>query len=199
MSNSNELALLAVLTKRFVALKAAFERLSKQPGPPGKDGISVKGDKGDRGEPGISVKGDKGEPGRRGEDGRPGKKGDKGDRGEPGKKGDKGDRGPAPEHQWERTRLRFKKPDGRWGQWVDLQGAPGRGGGGGGGWSPYGLPAATGDVPDEFIVRQSGRWVRATYEQMVSWLGGVVPELPDDVLTDGDDVLTDGDDYMTDE
>jgi hypothetical protein len=46
-----------------------------------------------------------------------------------------------PKHEWDGTRLRFEKPDGSWGQWVDLRGVRGvngetiiqQGGGGGGG------------------------------------------------------------------
>ena len=38
--------------------------------------------------------------------------------------------GPMPQHQWSGSRLRFERPDGVWGEWVDLQGPPGPGGGG---------------------------------------------------------------------
>jgi len=71
----------------------------------------------------------------KGEPGQPGEKGDKGDKGE---KGDK------PAHQWQGTMLRFERPDGTWGRFVDLQGPKGargpRGGGGiasGGGDASY--------------------------------------------------------------
>lgn len=37
-------------------------------------------------------------------------------------KGDKGDKGDMPAHQWDGTRLRFERPDGTWGQWVELKG-----------------------------------------------------------------------------
>lgn len=33
--------------------------------------------------------------------------------------------GKTPKHEWDDTRLRFKKPDGDWGLWHDLQGKPG--------------------------------------------------------------------------
>ena len=54
-----------------------------------------------------------------------------------GKKGDKGDTGPMPGHEWQGTKLRFEKPDGGWGELVELRGPKGargdRGPGGGGG------------------------------------------------------------------
>lgn len=37
-------------------------------------------------------------------------------------KGDKGDKGDMPNHQWKGTKLRFEKPNGGWGKWVDLKG-----------------------------------------------------------------------------
>lgn len=40
-------------------------------------------------------------------------------------RGLQGDIGAAPDHQWKGTKLRFQKPDGNWGRWVDLQGAAG--------------------------------------------------------------------------
>lgn len=45
--------------------------------------------------------------------------GPKGDRGPP------GPRGPKPDHQWNDTALRFEKPDGTWGKYVDLKGDKG--------------------------------------------------------------------------
>lgn len=40
-----------------------------------------------------------------------------------GARGDKGDKGDMPAHQWDGTRLRFERPDGTWGEWVELKGA----------------------------------------------------------------------------
>lgn len=34
--------------------------------------------------------------------------------------------GHTPKHEWDGTKLRFEKPDGTWGKWVDLQGKPGK-------------------------------------------------------------------------
>jgi hypothetical protein len=45
----------------------------------------------------------------------------------------KGEKGDAPEHKWEGTKLSFKKPDGKWGESVDLVGLTGLPGNGGGG------------------------------------------------------------------
>ena len=45
-----------------------------------------------------------------------------------GKQGDKGDigpEGPSPDFEWDGTKIRFKKPDGTWGVWVDLKGPKG--------------------------------------------------------------------------
>lgn len=64
-------------------------------------------------------KGDKGDPGE------PGKIGPRGPEGLPGERGPKGDRGPIPEHEWDGSKLRFKKPNGQWGEWVNLRGKPG--------------------------------------------------------------------------
>ena len=33
----------------------------------------------------------------------------------------KGEKGDAPEHEWKGSKLRFKKPDGTWGKWVELK------------------------------------------------------------------------------
>lgn len=40
-------------------------------------------------------------------------------------KGKDGKPGRMPDHEWEGTRLRFQKPDGSWGEFVDLRGLPG--------------------------------------------------------------------------
>lgn len=88
-----------------------------------------KGDTGPQGEPGP-----KGDPGIQGPEGPQGPQGEKGATGDPGPKGDTGDAGPAgadgapglpPEHEWQGTTLRFKEPDGSWGQAVDLRGPAG--------------------------------------------------------------------------
>ena len=102
-------------------------------GPAGADGAT--GPAGTAGQ-----QGEQGEPGPKGDTGATGPQGPQGPQGEPGPKGDTGARGatgatgPAgadgadglpPEHEWQGTALRFKEPDGSWGQAVDLRGAPG--------------------------------------------------------------------------
>ena len=173
--NSNEPALLAVIAKQLRELRDAFKSLSKQSGPAGKDGRD-----GVDGKDGVGIRGERGAAGPRGP---------AGPRGEPGRDGvdgKDGERGPAPDHQWKSTKLRFQKPDGTWGKYVDLKGERGASGAGGGGWStssgasggepgpawsPDELAEATDTVPDEFIVQQNGQWVRATYAQVAAWLG----------------------------
>lgn len=49
-------------------------------------------------------------------------------RGPRGFAGDDGGDGQAPEYEWDGTSLRFRNPDGSWGEWVDLKGDPGRDG-----------------------------------------------------------------------
>lgn len=118
------------------------------PGDPGPQGLQgIQGEKGDTGDTGprgpAGEKGDtgpqgepgpKGDPGIQGPEGPQGPQGEKGATGNPGPKGDTGDAGPAgadgapglpPEHEWQGTALRFKEPDGSWGQAVDLRGPAG--------------------------------------------------------------------------
>lgn len=56
-------------------------------------------------------------------------KGDKGDTGEQGAQGPKGDKGDKPAHRWIDTSLQFEKPDGTWGDAVNLKGESGDGSG----------------------------------------------------------------------
>lgn len=96
-------------------------------GPEGRQGPrGFKGDIGPIGKRGP--KGDNGRDGLNGKAGDRGPKGDKGDKGEKGERGPQGPTGPPPEHEWQETKLRFRKPDGDWGKAVDLKGPPGRGG-----------------------------------------------------------------------
>jgi hypothetical protein len=41
---------------------------------------------------------------------------------EPGPEGPPGPKGDKPDHKWDGTKLRFEKPDGEWGEEVDLRG-----------------------------------------------------------------------------
>lgn len=96
-------------------------------GPQGPAG--EKGDAGPQGEPGPQgkpgIEGPEGPQGPQGEKGATGDPGPKGDQGEKGEKGDDGAQGLPPEHEWQGTALRFKEPDGSWGQAVDLRGPAG--------------------------------------------------------------------------
>ena len=94
--------------------------------------IGAKGDKGDDGAPGPQgVPGENGTDGAQGPEGPEGPvgpQGDPGPKGDPGEKGDPGaDGAPGlpPEHNWDGTALAFKRPDGKWGQYVNLRGPAG--------------------------------------------------------------------------
>ena len=106
----------------------------------------IKGEKGDKGDSIIGPQGPMGPPGRdvRGIDGTDGVDGvsitgtkmenenliiefSDGKKINVGKiKGEKGDKGELPEHEWSGTYLRWKKADGTWGDWTNLQGPEGR-------------------------------------------------------------------------
>jgi Siphovirus ReqiPepy6 Gp37-like protein/Collagen triple helix repeat (20 copies) len=76
----------------------------------------------------VNLKGDKGDTGPQGPEGKQGPKGEKGDVGPQGPQGERGPRGlkgDKPNHQWNGSQLRFEKPDGTWGSYVDLKGPKG--------------------------------------------------------------------------
>jgi hypothetical protein len=89
-----------------------------------------------------SQRGIQGEQGPQGVQGPQGEQGIQGPKGDKGDKGDNGKDGQTPEHRWVGTALQFRRPDGTWGQLVELRGVrgpngetivqPGVGGGGGG-------------------------------------------------------------------
>ncbi len=155
--------------------------LPGDPGPVGPAG--ERGPQGERGEPGpIGPQGERGPEGPRGLAGEVGPQGERGEKGERGERGPAGPKGDKPDHEWKGSKLRFERPDGTWGEFVELRGPKGSrgdrgpGGGGGGGasaFNPDSLPAAE-DVPlpEEVLVRQDGRWVRATASQFNAWFGG---------------------------
>lgn len=90
----------------------------------GKDGAA--GKPGPEGKPGADGKNGKdGERGLPGADGKVGRRGLRGEPGLQGPQGEEGPMGPMPDHEWQGTRLRFQKPDGTWGEWVDLRGPSG--------------------------------------------------------------------------
>lgn len=103
----------------------------------------------------------------------------KGDQGEP------GPAGPAPAHEWQGTKLRFQKPDGKWGKLTDLKGAPGkdgttgrtvvvaRGGSSGGGVGSL-LPGASNVEPTGIAVVQAGQWVNLSWPAFIQTIAGAV-------------------------
>lgn len=182
-----------------------FRGLQGLPGPigtPGTDGRQgvdgKKGDIGPQGEPGpagpqgqpgkagpAGPQGATGQQGQKGQSGLPGTAGIAGQTGSRGPIGPPGPKGDTPDHEWSGSKLRFEKPDGAWGDYVDLRGPKGARGdagrsGGGGGGAAAGfdfdtLAPATSNAPDEIIVRQNGAWVRATLAQLTDWIGDAGP------------------------
>lgn len=56
---------------------------------------------------------------------------------------------------------------------------------------PEAFPPASSPPPDEVVVRQGDEWVRATWSQIQSWIGGVTP--PSNAVTiDGQPVTVQG-------
>ena len=108
--------ILSTVEKREQKLEQFFAKLSKEQ----QDGMNFVYDKA------RSLRSIKGDRGEKGEEGRAGKDGRNGTDGKNGKDGIGGE---APEHEWDDTKLRFKNPDGTWGEWTDLKGQPGAGGG----------------------------------------------------------------------
>lgn len=114
-------------------------------GPAGEKGdTGPQGPAGPKGDPGIQ--GPEGPQGPQGEKGATGDPGPKGDQGEKGEKGDDGAQGLPPEHEWQGTALRFKEPDGSWGQAVNLRGPAG---------SSATVPIATNSTPGK-VMPQTG-------------------------------------------
>lgn len=109
--------ILSTVEKREQKLEQFFAKLSKEQ----QDGMNFVYDKA------RSLRSIKGDRGEKGEEGRAGKDGRNGIDGKNGKDGKQGE---APEHEWDDTKLRFKNPDGTWGEKVDLKGRDGVGGGG---------------------------------------------------------------------
>ena len=93
----------------------------------GTDGID--GDRGPEGPEGPEgpdgPQGVKGDTGPTGADGPQGPQGVKGTTGDVGPQGIQGEQGVAPDHEWSGTELRFKNPDGSWGEYTFLRGPQG--------------------------------------------------------------------------
>lgn len=191
--------LLALLAKRYAALREAVSSVSKQIGPQGLVGeTGAVGERGPQGEIGrtgerglqgeIGLTGERGPRGERGADGATGERGFRGEMGKTGPQGGagpagpQGETGPAPDHQWTGTKLRFQKPDGKWGKYTDLKGDKGDGGGTviirGGASSGVGLesllPGAVGVEPVGVAVAQGGKWVQLPWAAFISVISGAV-------------------------
>ena len=99
-------------------------------GPPGVEGPQgTKGDQGLTGPAGPEgpegPQGLQGIEGPQGEIGSVGPEGPQGARGHHGINGEDGEQGVAPDHVWRGPELRFKNPDGTWGEYTFLRGHPG--------------------------------------------------------------------------
>lgn len=160
MAAANLIALL--IGQRLKALESAFAKLMRQPGPVGPSGPA-----GPVGAPGI-----------------PGAPGKAGERGSAGQAGSVGPCGPMPDHQWQGTKLRFQKPDGKWGKSVGLKGDDGKEGqpgvvvvasrgGSGSGLSDL-LPGSTTTEPAGIAVLQGGQWVNLPWAGFLSVLAGSI-------------------------
>lgn len=101
-----------------------------------------------------------------------------GEQGPPGPQGPKGDK---PDHEWKGTELRFEKPDGSWGPFVNLQGPRGgrggSGGGGTGGTDLSQLPLADQSSIEQVVVRQNNQWRRMSWDQFGDAISQVIPSV----------------------
>ena len=111
------------IAKNFGFKGSEKEWLESLQGKDGLDAYEVWLSLGNVGEKNIYLETLRGEPGRDGKDGQDGKDGRDGVNGKDGVDGKDGETGPAPRHQWDGKRVRFERPDGTWGEWVDLTGS----------------------------------------------------------------------------
>ena len=199
----NDSKLIEVIANRLVAAETLLANVSKQEGPRGEVGPQgIQGEVGPQGAKGeVGPQGAKGEVGRQGEVGPQGAQGEVGPQGDggpqgiqgatgphgvsgaTGEQGPKGDTGPAPDHKWEGTKLRFQKPDGKWGKAVDLKGEKGADGKGrvivaggrssGGGMGDL-LPGNETTEPTGIAVQQGGQWVNLSWPAFISTIAGAV-------------------------
>lgn len=101
--------------------------------------------------------------------------------GKHGKDGGQGPVGPAPDHEVKGAKVRFKKPDGKWGAWLEApQGEPGKNGGivmvkAGGGSSGTDLakllPGNESAEPAAVAVLQGGQWVSLPWAAFTALAG----------------------------
>lgn len=176
-----------VLDKEFEVIDRRVETITKLQGP--------KGDKGDQGEQGL--------PGKDGKDGRNGIDGRNGVDGKDGRDGSDGKQGVGVANAYIDfdNSLVIELTDGNEINAGELNleqlkkelvvrnssGAL---------FDPNSLPAATDyPFPDEIIVNQNGKWVRASFYQFVTWLA--IPDPFDKVLTEASEpILTENSDNI---
>lgn len=108
-------------------------------GPKGEPGESIVGPQGEQGIQGI--RGPQGIVGPTGPDGQVGPRGPQGIQGETGQIGPQGNTGLSPAHEWNGKSIRFKNPDGSWGEFSDISGEQGVQG-------PQGVVGPKGDQGD---------------------------------------------------
>lgn len=97
-----------------------------------------------------------------------GPEGPRGLRGLPGEPGPEGIPGSSPDYQWRGQEIRFKKPDGSWGKWVNLKGEDGKRGPTGLGMAgPAGPPYELEEVDADPSV-SAGDFVRVTGPNLVN-------------------------------
>ena len=103
---------------------ATYWQIVAKKGVDGTDGTDgARGPEGPAGPDGPQ--GVQGDTGPTGADGPEGPQGVKGTTGDVGPQGIQGEQGVAPDHEWSGTELRFKNPDGTFGQYTELVGPPG--------------------------------------------------------------------------
>lgn len=115
---------------------------------------------------------------------------------------EKGPKGDKPAHEWVGTGLRFEKPDGEWGELVDLRGPRGArssAGGGAGIGTLIDLPLPVLDT-DFMVFQRAGRLYRVTVALMKD-VFGEGSTVPADAITteDGDTLMTEGGDFLVQE
>lgn len=199
MADSMTTQILALISSRVLKAEKFAMEVSKQLGPVGPMGPQgIPGPVGKTGAPGTQgpqgFRGLQGDTGPRGQNGATGEQGIQGIQGDAGiqgvagadgaqgPKGDKGDTGPAPKHEWQGTKLRFQRPDGKWGKLTDLKGPKGDGGGTvvirGGGGSSGGMsslvPGAPEVEPTGIAVVQAGQWVNLSWPAFIQTIAGAI-------------------------
>jgi hypothetical protein len=204
MSEALTTSIMVLISRRLRQAEEMLRSISKQAGPAGPQGPmgeqGIPGPTGKTGAPGTcgpqgfrglqgdtGTRGATGATGAGGAQGQAGKDGAQGQAGKDGAQGEKGDTGPAPKHEWQGTKLRFARPDGKWGKLVDLKGEKGEKGLGGGTVVIRGGSATSGGgsmadlmpgnpivEPTGIAVVQAGTWVNLSWPAFISTIAGAI-------------------------